>query len=168
MRARVNKCAIAPIDRRRCSLQHSQRRSAPPIGRVLKGEVMVMRDLRTGGVMVKGAACLLAAVLLASSTAPVTASQTTSAPSSAQIGAAEADYVDAVHAGVQGAIEGYVAGGIAGALIGHIPGAGTGMAVGAVSGFVASVVMYMLGYGGDQYELTGLPKNKRLPNSVLD
>jgi hypothetical protein len=95
----------------------------------------------------------------------VTASQTTSTP--VPIGAASADdsAMDVLYAGVTGSIEGYVAGGIAGAMIGNLPGAGTGMFVGAVSGFVASVVMTLI--AGD-YELTGLPKNTRLPKTVLD
>ncbi len=123
---------------------------------------------RTRQVAIKGTACVVLAAWLASSTAPLAASQTVSTLSPAQIAAGEADYVEGVHAGVDGAVEGLVAGGVAGAVIGHFGGAVTGALVGAGAGFVASIVMYMLGHGGDQHELTGLPKGTRLPSTVLD
>ncbi len=68
-----------------------------------------------------------------------------------------------------GMVEGAVAGGVAGAYIGTPAGALDGFFAGALGGAVAGVVMYMLGVGnGDEYFLTGLPKGRTLPKTVLD
>lgn len=123
-----------------------------------------MTVMRCRGYVMQAVAVVLVAMFLATGTVPVDASPTESAATPATA-SAEGDLLDAA---VDGALEGYVAGGVAGGLIGWLVGAAEGALVGAAAGAVAGVVMYMVGSDGDQYELTGLPKGRRLPKTVLD
>ena len=119
--------------------------------------------------LVKAIAVLAIAAVLRTSTVPVAAAQTQSQPATGKIAASNEDVVDFMASIAEGMVEGAVAGAVAGAWIGSPAGALDGALAGGLGGAAASAVLYVMGTGnGDEYFLTGLPKGKKLPTTVLD